>query len=176
MVLLSRLAGTLAADKREKLPPWAVDSGTELKGCYSLARCIGTDWKIPAPETWEAISNAASTAGTLINLRNWSIERIDDVPQVAFEANSVRPLHRRLIAGEKLVGINRPRNREQRENRDDRQRLHDAKVGFDCGQKGQSLVHFQDQQMGTSWPRGSCACCGQLPEKRLLYSVGDTPR
>jgi hypothetical protein len=47
------------------------DSGAELESCYSLAGCIGLDWKIPAPETWEAISNAATTAGTLINLRNW---------------------------------------------------------------------------------------------------------
>jgi hypothetical protein len=45
-------------------------SGAETKGCYSLARCIGEPWKIPAPETWEAIRIAAITAGTLMNLKN----------------------------------------------------------------------------------------------------------
>jgi hypothetical protein len=45
-------------------------SGAKTKGCYSLARCIGNAWKIPAPETWEAIRNAATTAGTLMNLKN----------------------------------------------------------------------------------------------------------
>ena len=85
------------------------DSGAELEGCYSLARCIGVDRKIPAPETWEAIRNAATTAGTLINLRNWSIESIGIVPKNTSKANSVRPLHRRLpIVREKLVGIGRP--------------------------------------------------------------------
>jgi hypothetical protein len=37
---------------------------------HSLAKCVGVEWKIPAPETWEAIRKAATTAGTLMNLRN----------------------------------------------------------------------------------------------------------
>jgi len=41
-----------------------------LQGDHSLAYCDGVEWKIPAPETWEAIRKAAKTAGTLMNLRN----------------------------------------------------------------------------------------------------------
>ena len=41
-----------------------------MEGSYSLAACIGREWKIPAPETWEAIRNAAMTAGTLMKRRN----------------------------------------------------------------------------------------------------------
>jgi hypothetical protein len=37
---------------------------------HSLANCVGVEWKIPAPETWEAIRKAATTAGTLMSLRN----------------------------------------------------------------------------------------------------------
>jgi hypothetical protein len=37
---------------------------------YSLASCAGAWWKIPPPETCDAIRNAATTAGTLISLRN----------------------------------------------------------------------------------------------------------
>ncbi len=33
--------------------------------------CVGeVERKIPAPETWEAIRKAATTAGTLMSLRN----------------------------------------------------------------------------------------------------------
>jgi hypothetical protein len=121
-----------------------------MEGCYSLARCIGEEWKIPAPETWEAIRNAAITAGTLMNRRNWSIESMKCRPQGASGANSVRPLRRALIGHEKLIGIGRPGNREQRKNRDEGQRFHDASVGLDCGQKRQSSAHFQDLHKGTS--------------------------
>ena len=41
----------------------------EIRG-YSLANCAGAEWKMPAPETWEAIRKAATTAGTLISLKN----------------------------------------------------------------------------------------------------------
>jgi hypothetical protein len=41
-----------------------------MEGSYSLAACIAWEWKIPAPETWEAITNAAKTAGTLMKRRN----------------------------------------------------------------------------------------------------------
>jgi hypothetical protein len=37
---------------------------------YWLASCVGCAWKTPAPDTWEAIRKAATTAGTLISLRN----------------------------------------------------------------------------------------------------------
>jgi hypothetical protein len=37
---------------------------------YSLASCAVTGWKTPAPDTCEAIKKAATTAGTLISLRN----------------------------------------------------------------------------------------------------------
>jgi hypothetical protein len=37
---------------------------------YSLANCADWAWKTPAPDTWEAIRKAATTAGTLISLRN----------------------------------------------------------------------------------------------------------
>jgi len=53
-------------------------------------------------------------------------------------------MRRLLIAHEKLVGIGRPGNREQRKKRDDGQRFHAAKLDLDCGQKRQSLAHFRD--------------------------------
>ena len=53
-------------------------------------------------------------------------------------------MRRLLIAREKLVGIGRPGNREQRKNRNDRQRFHVVTVDLDCGQKRQSLAHFRD--------------------------------
>jgi len=79
---------------------------------------------------------------------------MDVVPQGASEANSIRSLRRILVAREKLVGVCRPGDREQRENRDDGQRFHDVSVDFDCGQKRQSSAHFRDQRGGTSWPPG----------------------
>jgi hypothetical protein len=41
-----------------------------FQGDHSLAYCDGVEWKMPDPETWEAIRKAAKTAGTLMNLRN----------------------------------------------------------------------------------------------------------
>ena len=79
------------------------------------------EWKIPAPETCDAIKNAAITAGTLMNRKNWSIESIAVVPKVLQRRTSVRRLHRPLIACEKLVDLGRRGNREQRENRNDGQ-------------------------------------------------------
>jgi hypothetical protein len=37
---------------------------------YSLAICADAEWNITPPETCDAIRNAATTAGTLINLKN----------------------------------------------------------------------------------------------------------
>ena len=71
-------------------------------------------------------------------------------PKVLQRRNSIRPLRRLLIAREKLVGIGRPGNREQRKKRDEGQRFHKASVGLDCGQKRQSSARFQDQHKGTS--------------------------
>ena len=40
-------------------------------GNYSAAAwTVGCGWKMPAPDTWEAIKKAATMAGTLISLRN----------------------------------------------------------------------------------------------------------
>ena len=61
-------------------------------------------------------------------------------------SNSIRPARHMLIAGEKLVGVGRPGNREQRQNRNDDQSLHWLTVVPDCGKKRQSLVRFQDEQ------------------------------
>jgi hypothetical protein len=65
-------------------------------------------------------------------------------PQGASGANLLRPLCRALVGREKLVGIGRPGNREQRKDRDESQRFHAATVSLDCGQKRQSLARFQD--------------------------------
>ena len=46
------------------------DPPTRSKGGYWLVNCVGGELKMPAPETWEAIKKAATTAGTLISLRN----------------------------------------------------------------------------------------------------------
>ncbi|MBA2399336.1 MAG: hypothetical protein H0V72_11655 [Bradyrhizobium sp.] len=53
-------------------------------------------------------------------------------------------MRRLLIAREKLVGVGRPGNGEQRKNRNDGQRFHPTSVDLDCGQKRQSLAHFRD--------------------------------
>lgn len=37
---------------------------------------------MPAPETWEAIRKAATMAGTLISLKNWSTESMPVAPQI----------------------------------------------------------------------------------------------
>jgi hypothetical protein len=53
---------------------------------HSLAYCDGEEWKIPAPETWEAIRKAATTAGTLMSLRNWSTDSMFVVPPTIFNS------------------------------------------------------------------------------------------
>jgi len=101
------------------------------------------------------------TAGTLISLRTWSTESIAVVPHFgkpapqapAKNTNSVRPLRDLLIACQKLVSVGRPGNREQRQNRNNGQCSHAARVGSDCGQKRQSLAHFQDEPGILSWPQ-----------------------
>ena len=110
-------------------------------------------WRIPAPETCDAIRNATTTAGTVIKRRNWSTDSIASVPPKSPQDTRadfpklalVHPLRRLLIAGHELVGVSRPGNREQRQQCDNGQGLHDPTVGSDCGQKCQSLVHFVDQ-------------------------------
>ncbi len=49
-----------------------------------------------------------------------------------------------MIAGEKLVRVDRSGDREQRENGDYGQRFHGHKVVLDCGQKRLRFVHFRD--------------------------------
>lgn len=59
-------------------------------------------------------------AGTLISLRIWSTESMVAVPTLtvndALESRSIRVLMHDLLAGEELIGIGRPANREQRQN------------------------------------------------------------
>uniref|UniRef100_UPI00352AD20D hypothetical protein n=1 Tax=Salmonella sp. M175 TaxID=3240291 RepID=UPI00352AD20D len=62
----------------------------------------------------------------------------------ASPAALLRPLRDALIGREKLIGNGRPAHREQRQNRDHREKLHDARVTRDCGQKRLGLVQFQD--------------------------------
>jgi hypothetical protein len=56
-------------------------------------------------------------------------------PQNDRRQRLVHPLRGLLIAGQNLVSVGRPRNREQRQKRNDGQRFHAAMVVFDCGQK-----------------------------------------
>jgi hypothetical protein len=42
----------------------------DLKEGYWLVNWAGCAWNTPAPDTCEAIKKAATTAGTLISLRN----------------------------------------------------------------------------------------------------------
>jgi hypothetical protein len=60
------------------------------------------------------------------------------------QIRSVRPLSGTLIAGEKLIRVDRPANREQRQNGDNGQYFHGLKVVLDCGQKRLRFVHFRD--------------------------------
>lgn len=56
---------------RAKSPGTAGSQNQRLfQGDHSLEYCDDEEWKIPAPETWEAIRKAATTAGTLISLKN----------------------------------------------------------------------------------------------------------
>lgn len=71
-----------------------------------------------AAEICDAMMKAANTAGTLINLKNWSKESIAIIPQdnVA-DLALVHDLRGPLIADEKLVGNGCSAHREQRQNR-----------------------------------------------------------
>lgn len=55
---------------RSAKPPKARASAQVKEEVYSLAIGAGWERKTPAPDTWEAIRKAATTAGTLISLRN----------------------------------------------------------------------------------------------------------
>lgn len=52
------------------VPRFSNPESSGWKDSYSLANCVGEEWKIPAPDTCDAIKKAATTAGTLISLRN----------------------------------------------------------------------------------------------------------
>ena len=54
---------------RRKLPEGNVGRFKRASS-YWLVSWVRAEWKIPAPETWDAIRNAATTAGTLISLKN----------------------------------------------------------------------------------------------------------
>jgi hypothetical protein len=51
-------------------PKLELRAGANGRSCYWLAICACAGWKIPVPEICDAIRNAATTAGRLINLRN----------------------------------------------------------------------------------------------------------
>jgi hypothetical protein len=67
------------------------------------------------------------------------------------KAASIRPFGYLLRARHELIGVNRPGNREQCQNRNDGQRFHRLMVVLDCGQKRQGLAHFQDKQAKNPW-------------------------
>jgi hypothetical protein len=73
------------------------------------------------------------------------------------EATSIRRFCSLLRARHELIGVNRPANREQRQNRNDGQGFHGFMVVLDCGQKRQSLVHFRDEQQKNHGSRGARA-------------------
>ena len=58
------------------------------------------------------------------------------------KAASIHPCRSLLRAYHELVGVSRPGNRQQRQNRNDDQGSHGLMVVLDCGQKRQSLVLF----------------------------------
>jgi hypothetical protein len=51
-----------------------------------------------------------------------------------------------LLTGQHLIGIDRPTDHDQRQNRNNGQGPHVLMLVFDCGQKRQRLAHFQDYQ------------------------------
>jgi hypothetical protein len=122
---------------------------------YSLASWNCGDCGVRPPEICDAIRNAATTAGRLISLKNWSTESIVTSPNVKkiFSKGRVQCGLCMLITGPKHVCIGCPGNRQQRQNRNDGQCFHAWMVVFDCGQKRQSLAHFQDKPGKQSWPR-----------------------
>jgi hypothetical protein len=149
MLFLSRFGGTLAAE---------TGKATALNG---LIRCENGGLLFAGEVHRRGVENSCSRNlgsdqegrhhGRYADEPQKLVNRKHECrPQGASGANSVRPLRRALIIREKLVGIGRPGNREQRKNRDESQRFHDASVGLDCGQKRQSSAHFQDQHKGTS--------------------------
>jgi len=78
---------------------------------------------------------------------------------------SVCAMHRPLISGQKLIRVGRAGDREQCQNRNDSQRFHDVTVNFDCGQKCQSLAHFQEN------PGNIRGCCANVRSTRKAASV-----
>jgi hypothetical protein len=121
---------------------------------------------VTPPEICDAIRKAATTAGTLINLRNWSTESIVFAPKnaVANRPGSIRRLRGLQIAGQNLIRVSRPGNREQRKNRNNGQRFHAGMVVFDCGQKRQRLAHFMDEAENNrgylpNWLSGATNSC-----------------
>jgi hypothetical protein len=65
---------------------------------------------------------------------------------------SIGPLRSLLIAGQNLVCVSRSGNRKQRQKRNNGQRFHGEMLGFDCGQKRQSLAPFLANPAKQSWP------------------------
>lgn len=88
----------------------ALDVGA---GGYSLANSTWARCEVTPPEICDAIKNAATTAGRLISLKNWSTESISFVHQGNFKGpaqtltargRSTHPLRGLLVACQKLIG------------------------------------------------------------------------
>src|SRR5689334_3210847 len=78
------------------------------------------------------------------------------------KARSVRPLSSPLIAGEKLVGVGGPRDREQRQNCDDGQRFHGFHGRAGLWPKTSAICAFLGRSHETSWPSGPGYRYGRL--------------
>ncbi len=63
-------AKAMAAHRETRARPVPDPGDGFLRDGYWLANCAGWTWNTPAPDTCEAIRKAATTAGTLMSLRN----------------------------------------------------------------------------------------------------------
>jgi hypothetical protein len=82
----------------------ALDVGA---GGYSLANSTWARCEVTPPEICDAIKNAATTAGRLISLKNWSTESISFQRPGANahrKGRSTHPLRGLLVACQKLIG------------------------------------------------------------------------
>jgi hypothetical protein len=107
-------------DAKYVLPPGRdlANFGKELAlgvgaGGYLLANSTWAGCEVIPPEICDAIKNAATTAGRLISLKNWSTESISSVPQgnikgptqtLTARGRSIHPLRGQVIACQKLIG------------------------------------------------------------------------
>jgi hypothetical protein len=115
--------------QREAQKRWT-DSGDVGFAGYLLAIATGEVRDVIPPEICDAMRNAATTAGTLINLRNWSTESIVYAPySKSQQGRLIRALRVLPTVGQDLIGVSRPGNGEQCEKWNYCQGLH----FLDCG-------------------------------------------